>query len=113
MEYRLSLIWMGLLSVIESTDILTTGLARAKGAIESMPVSAAVLNEGGMALFANVKVLLVSGFAAALLLALRWLRLDRMHARWFYQYVLAGIRLSTIALAIVSLNNAVLLRSLA
>jgi hypothetical protein len=112
MESRLSLIWVGLLGIIESTDVLTTAVGRARGSIESMPVSAAVLDQGGLALFLTMKVGLVAAAAAATLLALRWLRYKRHHARALYVYVISAIRMATVALAIVSLNNALLLKSL-
>jgi hypothetical protein len=111
-ESRLSLIWVGLLGIIESTDVLTTAVDRARGSIESMPMSAAVLDQGGLALFMTMKVGLVAAAAVAALLALRWLRYKRLHARALYVYVISAIRMATVALAIVSLNNALLLRSL-
>ncbi len=112
MESRLSLIWLGLLGVIESTDVLTTAIDRARGSIELMPVSAAVLDQGGLVHFVAMKVALVAAAAAAVLLALRWFRFQRAHARALYVYVLSAIRIGTVALAVVSLNNALLLKSL-
>jgi hypothetical protein len=111
-ESRLGLIWIGLLGVIESTDALTTAFDRARGSIESMPVSAALLDQGGLVLFVGLKVILVLAAAAALLLTLRWVRDKRTHARAVYFYVLSAIRMTTVALAIASLNNALLLKSL-
>jgi hypothetical protein len=111
-ESRLSLIWVGLLGVIESTDILTTAVDRARGSIELVPLSAAVLDRGGLVLFVTVKVGLVVAAGASAVLALRWLRYKRDHARTLYTYVLSAIRMATVALAIASLNNALLLRSL-
>jgi hypothetical protein len=112
METRLSLIWVGLLGVIESTDVLTTAVDRARGSIESVPLSASVLDQGGLVLFVTVKLGLVAAAAAAVLLALRWLRYERDHARTLYTYVISAIRVTTVVLAIVSLNNALLLKSL-
>jgi hypothetical protein len=111
-ESRLSLIWVGLLGVIESIDILTTAVDRARGSIESAPLSATVLDQGGLVLFVTVKVGLVAAAAIAALLALRWLRFKRDHARTLYLYVLSAIRMATVALAIACLNNALLLKSL-
>jgi hypothetical protein len=59
-----------------------------------------------------MKVGLVAAAAAAALLALRWLRFKRVHARALYVYVISAIRVATVALAIASLNNALLLKSL-
>jgi hypothetical protein len=111
-ESRLTLIWVGLFGVIESTDALTTAIDRARGSIELMPLSAAVLDQGGLVLFFTMKVGLVAAAAAAAMLALRWLRYKRDHARALYVYVLSAIRVATVALAIASLNNALLLKSL-
>ena len=112
METRVSLIWLGLLGIIESIDILTTALDRARGSIESMPVSAALLNRGGLLLFSSLKALLVAAAAIALVLTLRWIRDNRRHARAVYVYVISAIRMVAVALAIASLNNALLLKSL-
>ena len=111
-EARLSLIWVGLLGAIESVDILTTAVDRARGTIELAPLSAKVLDQGGLVLFMTVKVGLVAAAAAAVLLALRWLRNKRDHARALHIYVLSAIRVATVVLAIASLNNALLLKSL-
>jgi hypothetical protein len=109
---RATVVWIALLGAIESTDILTTALGRARGAIESMPVSAAVINGGGMMLFVAVKVALVVAVAVAVLLALRWVRNGRPGAGTLYSYTLSSIRVATVALAIVSLHNAMVLSSL-
>ena len=112
MDTRLSLVWLGLLGVLESTDVFTTALDRARGAIESMPLSADALNRGGLVLYMALKLSLVAAAAAALLLAVRWLRHRRSGARALYVYVLSGVRIVTVAVALASLNNALLLKSL-
>jgi len=112
MTNRASLVWITLLAAIEFTDILTTAIGRAHGAIESMPISAAVMNQGGFVLFIVVKVSLVAAVAVAVLLALRWMRSGRPGAGALYTFTLTSIRVATVALAIVSLHNAVLLQSL-
>jgi hypothetical protein len=109
---RATLVWIALLGAIESTDILTTAVGRAQGAIESMPISAAVINEGGMVLFVAVKIALVIAVAASVLIALRWVRIGRPGAGTLYSYTLSSIRVATVALAIVSLHNAMLLNAL-
>jgi hypothetical protein len=111
-EFRSSLVWISLLAAIEALDIMTTDIGRARGAIESMPISAAVMNEGGMALFILVKLALVAAGATAVLLALFWVRKGRPGAGWVYTFTLSAIRVTTVALAIVALHNAVLLQSL-
>src|ERR1700688_779087 len=111
-RFRSSLVWISLLAVIEAMDILTTDVGRAHGAVESMPISAAVMNEGGMALFIVVKLALVLAGATAVVLALLWVRKGRPGAGWVYVFTLSAIRVTTVALAIVALHNAVLLQSL-
>jgi hypothetical protein len=110
--FRSSFVWIGLLAAIEAMDILTTDIGRARGAVESMPISAAVMSEGGMALFIVVKLALVAAGATAVLLALLWVRTGRPGAGWVYVFTLSAIRVTTVALAIVALHNAVLLQSL-
>jgi ABC-type long-subunit fatty acid transport system fused permease/ATPase subunit len=110
--FRSSLVWISLLAAIEAMDILTTDIGRAHGAVESMPISAAVMNEGGMVLFIAVKLALVAAGATAVLLALLWVRSGRPGAGWVYFFTMSAIRVTTVALAIVSLHNAVLLQSL-
>src|SRR5712691_714474 len=112
MTNRASLLWITLLGAIEFTDILTTAIGRAHGAIESMPISAAVMNQGGLVLFIAVKLGLVGAVAVAVLLAMRWMRHGRPGASALYTFTISSIRVATVALAIVSLHNAVLLQSL-
>ncbi len=77
-----------------------------------MPVSAAVINEGGMMLFVLVKFALVLAGASAVFLTLRWVRNNRPGAVALHLFTLAAIRGSTVALALVSLHNAFLLKSM-
>ncbi|MHB8587418.1 MAG: hypothetical protein ACYDA0_01040 [Candidatus Dormibacteraceae bacterium] len=111
-RFRWSFVWISLLGAIEAMDILTTEIGRARGAVESMPISAAIMNEGGMALFIFVKLALVLAGATAVLLALLWVRNGRPGANWVYVFTLSAIRVTTVALAIVALHNAVLLQTL-
>jgi hypothetical protein len=110
--FRSSVVWISLLGAIEAMDILTTDIGRAYGAVESMPISAAVMNQGGMALFIFVKLALVAAGAIAVLLAALWAKNGRPGAGWVYFFTLSSIRVTSVALAIVSLHNAVLLQSL-
>jgi hypothetical protein len=112
MQNRSSLVWICLLGAIEAMDILTTAAGRSAGAIESMPVSAAVMSVGGIGLFMAVKLALVVVSATALLLALRWVRSERPGAGLVYEFTLWAIRITTVALSVVSLHNAVLIQSL-
>ena len=109
---RASITWIALLGAIEFTDILTTAVGHARGAIEAMPLSAAVIQSGGIAMFVAVKVALVVAVATAILLALRWMRRGTPGATTLFTFTLWSVRIATVALAIVSLHNAVLLTSL-
>jgi hypothetical protein len=111
-EFRSSLLWISLLGAIEAMDILTTDVGRTAGAVESMPISAAVMNEGGMALFIAVKLALVLAGAIAVFLARLWVRKGRPGADLVYAFTISAIRVPTVALAIVSLHNAVLIQSI-
>jgi hypothetical protein len=106
------MLWIALLGAIEFTDILTTAMGHARGAIEAMPVSAAVIDAGGMMLFVTIKLALVVGVATAVLLALRWMRTGRPGADAVFVFTLSSVRVATVALAVVSLHNALLLTSL-
>src|SRR5579859_3133514 len=109
---RATAVWIMLLGAIEFTDILTTAIGRARGAIESMPISAAVMDEGGIVLFIAIKIALVGAVTISVLLALRWMRSGRPGAGTLFTFTLSSIRVATVALALVSLHNAVLLTSL-
>lgn len=93
-------------------DILTTALGRAQGFIETMPMSAAVMNAGGIGLFGLIKLALVVAGAVTLLLALRWTRSGQPGAGTVFAFAISAIRVTTVVLAVVSLHNAVLLQSL-
>ncbi len=109
---RSSIVWISLLGAIEFTDILTTAIGHAQGAIEAMPVSAAVIATGGMVLFIIVKLALVCAVAAAVFLAMRWMRSGRPGATTLFAFTISSVRVATVALAIVSLHNALLLTTL-
>jgi hypothetical protein len=65
-----------------------------------------------MALFIAVKLGLVVAGAIAVMVALLWVRDRRPGAGLVYAFTISAIRVPTVALAIVSLHNAVLLQSL-
>jgi hypothetical protein len=110
--YRASFVWISLLGVIEFTDVLTTAIGHAQGAIEAMPVSAAVIATGGIALFVIVKLALLIAVASAVLVAVRWMENGRPGAGALFSFTLWSVRIATVALAFVSLHNALLLTSL-
>jgi len=106
-------LWSGLLLGSQATDTLTTALDRARGAVEAMPVSARVLEVGGITLLWTLKVVIVASAAAALIAAARKVREDPHRlSRLTYRVSLVAVQSVTIGLAFVSLNNLVLLGSI-
>ena len=112
MELRLALLWSGLLLGSQATDTLTTAIDRAQGALESMPVSAQLLEVGGVALFWVFKVLIVASAAVALIAAAQAVREDRRVSRITFRFALVAVQAVTICLAGVSLSNLALLSSI-
>jgi len=106
------MLWSGLLLGSQTTDTLTTAIDRARGAIESMPVSARLLEVGGIAMFWGFKVLVVLTVAVALLTAASLVREGHNLSRITFRLCLVAVQAATIALAFVSLNNLVLLTSI-
>ncbi|HKW08141.1 MAG TPA: hypothetical protein VJS19_11310 [Candidatus Dormibacteraeota bacterium] len=111
MEIRQALLWSGLLLASQATDTLTTAVDRARGALESMPVSARLLEVGGVALFWSFKVLIVASAAAALIAAARAVRRDHRLSRITFRASLVAVQAVTIGLALVSLNNLAVMAS--
>ncbi len=109
---RAGVTWIGLLAAIEFTDILTTAIGHGEGAVEAMPVSAAVIASGGITLFVIVKLSLVIAVATAIFLALRWMDRGTPGAKTLFNFTLWSVRIATVALALVSLHNAMLLTTL-
>ena len=105
MEIRQALLWSGLLLGSQATDTLTTAIDRARGAIEAMPVSARLLEVGGVALFWGFKVLIVASAAAALMAAARMVRTDHRLSRITFRAALVGVQAVTICLVVTSLSN--------
>jgi len=111
-EVRQAALWIALLLGGQATDTMTTAVDSARGALESMPVSAHLLQLGGIALFWSTKCLLVATAATALLVAARWVRPDRQLSRITFRVALLCVQAATIGLAWASVNNVVLLKSL-
>jgi hypothetical protein len=113
-EVRQALLWSGLLLGSQATDTLTTALGRSRGAVESMPISARILDVGGVALLWGFKVIIVTSAAAALVAAAYRVREDPHRlSRLTYRFALVAVQTVTICLAVVSLSNAALLGSIA
>ena len=107
------MLWSALLLGSQVTDTLTTGIDRAKGTMESMPISAQLLDVGGVALFWTFKVLIVAGAAAVLVAAARKAREnDHRLSRFTFRASLVAVQGVTLCLAFVSLSNLALLSSI-
>ena len=97
----------------QAVDTLTTAIDRARGAVEAMPVSAQMLEVGGVALFWVFKVLVVAAAAAALIAAAHKVSEDpRRFSRLTYRFCLVAVQAVTICLAGVALSNVALLGSI-
>jgi hypothetical protein len=110
-ELRQALLWSGLLLGSQATDTLTTAVDRATGALETMPVSARLLEVGGVALFWSFKVLVVASAAAALVAAARSVRHGHRLSHITFRASLVAVQAVTICLACVSLSNLAVLAS--
>ncbi len=104
--------WSGLLLGGQTTDALTTAIDRARGAIETMPVSARLLEVGGIALFWGFKLLIVATVAVALLTAANLVREGHRVSRITFRLCLIGVQAATIGLVFASLSNLALLSSI-
>jgi hypothetical protein len=112
-ELRQALLWSGLLLGSQATDTLTTAMDRARGAVEAMPISAQLLETGGVALFWTFKVMIVASAATALVAAAHKVRQDPKRISVItFRLCLTAVQSATICLAAVSLSNLALLGSI-
>jgi hypothetical protein len=111
-EVRQALLWSGLLLGSQATDTLTTAIDRARGALEAMPVSARLLEVGGIALFWSFKVLVVASAAVVLVAAARAVRQDHRLSLFTFRASLVLVQAVTICLAVTSLSNLAVLSSI-
>jgi len=111
-EFRQALIWTVLLLAGQATDVITTKVDQARGALESMPISSALIQQGGLGLFWITKVLEVGAAGTALFLAALWIRSKRPGAPIVFRIALVAVQAVTIGLVFASLVNAALLGSL-
>jgi hypothetical protein len=77
-----------------------------------MPVSAGLLELGGIGLLWSTKLLLVAGAGTGLLLAARWTRGNHRASRLTFRFCLVAVQAATIGLVWVSLSNVALLNTL-
>lgn len=97
--------WSGLLLGSQTTDAMTTAVDRAQGAIEMMPVSARLLDVGGVLMLWGFKVLVVVTVAVALMTAASLVRDGHRLSRFTFRLCLSAVQAVTICLAFVSLSN--------
>jgi hypothetical protein len=106
-DARLGATWIALLSVAEFTDLASTALDKARGAVEAMPVTESILVANGIAGLALLKLLLVAAVAMAFVITFRWRRRSPLGLT-AHRFVLNGCRVTAVASALVSLHNALL-----
>ncbi len=111
MELRQALLWSCLLLGSQATDTLTTAVDRAQGALESMPISARLLEVGGVALFSTFKVMVVASAAAILIAAANSVRANHRLSHFTFRAALVAVQAVTICLAVASLSNLAVMSS--
>lgn len=99
------MLWTGLLFASQTTDALTTTVDRTRGAIETMPVSARLLEVGGPAMFWGFKIFIVVTVAVALLTAAGLVRDGHRLSQITFHLSLIAVQAATICLAFASLSN--------
>ncbi|SRR6266567_6183802 len=104
--------WTSLLVAAQALDVATTAVDSARGTVESMAVSAQLLNQGGLALLLGAKLLLAAAAAAALGLAALRIRQGGTASRITFRFALVAVQAATIGLVWVCLSNVALLSSL-
>ncbi len=92
-----------------ATDIRLDG---ARGTVESIAMSAQLLDQGGLALLLGAKLVLAGVAAAALGLAALRIKQGAGASRITFRLALTAVQAATIGLVWVSLSNVALLSSL-
>ena len=104
--------WTSLLVAAQAMDVVTTAVDSARGTVESMAISAQLLNQGGPALLLGAKLLLAAAAALALGLAALRIKQGVTASRITFRFALMAVLAATIGLVWVSLSNVALLSSL-
>ena len=104
--------WTSLLVAAQAIDVVTTAVDSSRGTVESMAMSAHLLNQGGLALMLGAKMLLTAAAAVALGLAALRIKQGVTASRITFRFALMGVQAATIGLVWVSLSNLALLSSL-
>ncbi len=104
--------WTSLLVGAQAIDVVTTAVDNARGTVESMAVSAQLMNQGGLALLFGAKLLLTAAAAAALGLTALRIKQGVIASRITFRFPLMAVQVATIGLVWVCLSNVALLSSL-
>ncbi|SRR6266446_7550112 len=104
--------WTSLLLAAQDMDVVTTAVDSSRGTVESMAVSAQLLDYGGLALLLGAKLLLAAAAAAALGLAASRIKQGVAASRITFRFALMAVQAATVGLVWVSLSNVALLSSL-
>ncbi|OLE78101.1 MAG: hypothetical protein AUG06_11565 [Actinobacteria bacterium 13_1_20CM_2_65_11] len=101
------MLWVGLLAVAQIADLITTEADRLRGGVETNEFAAFVLLVGGPGLFLILKLAVVVGMAAAVLIALRY-RQDYPgeRAERCLDIVARTLQGSVVLLTVTAINNA-------
>ncbi|SRR5712691_2207124 len=104
--------WTSLLVAAQAIDVVTTAVDSVRGTVESMAMSAQLLNQGGFALLLGAKLLLTAAAAVALGLPALRIKQGVTASRITFRFALMAVQAATIGLLWVSLSNVALLSSL-
>lgn len=104
---RLLMVWVGLLGMAQMADLITTEVDRLRGGIEANQFAAFVLMVGGAGLFLVLKLAVVLGMAAAVLIALRFRRNHPgERAERCLDIVARTLQVSVVLLTVTAVGNA-------
>ena len=109
---RQALLWCVLLLGSQTTDTITTAIDRTRGAIEAMPLTARLLEVGGVAMLWGFKVLVVATMTVALLTAANLVRDGNRFSQVTFRLCLVAVQVATVGLAVASLSNLALFSSI-
>lgn len=96
---------------MQVADVGTTFLDSSRGGVEAMPVTASILNSGGVAQLALLKFLLVVAAGISLGITTMWGRRGPAGMA-LHRIVIDACMVATVALGLAALQNAALFASL-
>ena len=110
---RTVIFWIGLLSLAQIADLVTTQVDMAQGGVEANLIAAQLMAIGGLGLLTVVKISLVIAMAMAVLL------IDRQDSRtgervgsMAHTLIWRGVQVCVVALAATALHNVAVLAQL-